>query len=806
MTLESMWQDLRYAWRSLLRSPVFTLVAVTTLALGIGASTAVFSAVDRILLRQAPYPHAERLVSFGFAAPIEPIEFMLGTDWVEWRRSQSVFESMTSVAPGVADCDLTEQQPLRLGCAQVDAAFLPTLQVAPLLGRNFTADEDQPNASKAALISYALWRGHFGGDASIVGKTIVLDGQSAQVVGVLPESFEYPTLARPDILQPLALDLTRQVRPNTGRVLRSFARLKPEISAAQAAVALQPQFDESLKFVPPAFRKEVRLRVRSLRDRQVGDVQLASWVLLGSVMAVLLISIANVAGLLLARSIGRRRELAIRAALGAARSRLARQTLTESLLLGLAGGALGGAVAWALLRAFTALAPDGIPRLQQAGLDGRVLCFAVAMSVLSGILFGLAPAIQTPSAEMLTGAHVIGSSRSILRKLIVAGQFAASLLLLAGAGLLLRSLWNLENAPLGMQTASVVTTGISLGQYSYAAAPKRYAFFEELLARVRRLPGVEDVALSDSLPPSGSMRSRVFAAIEIEGRPRFDKGTGGMAGWRVVTPEYFSTLGIPLERGRSFQEQDRDPDENPVILSQTLARMLFAGEDPLGHKLRFGFEGPWFTVVGIAGNVKNGGITAPDDPEYYVVRRHLPDDAGNRGYLIARTTMRPEALENWIRSEVRALDPSLPITVETMQRRVGKLTVRPRFDAALLSIFAALGVLLAAIGIYGLMSFLVEQRQREIGIRMALGAQAPDIVRLIAGGGMRLVLFGAGVGLLASLAATRALGSLLFGVRPNDPVVLAEVVVGLALVALFATALPARRASKVDPMVALRHE
>ena len=805
MSLESVLQDVRYAWRSLRKSAGFTLVAVITLALGIGASTAVFSAVDRILLRQAPYPHAERLVSFGFAAPIEPIEFMLGTDWVEWRRSQSVFDSMTSVAPGVADCDLTEQQPLRLGCAQVDAAFLTTLQIAPLLGRNFSADEDQPNAPKVALISYALWRGRFGGDASIVGKSFPLDGQTTQIVGVLPESFEYPTLLRPDVLQPLALDLTRQVRPNTGRVLRSFARLKPGISAAQAAAALQPQFNESLKFVPPAFRKEVKLRVRSLRDRQVGDVQLASWVLLGSVMAVLLIAIANVAGLLLARSIGRRRELAIRAALGAARSRLARQTLTESLLLGFAGGALGCIVAWALLRAFTAIAPDGIPRLQQASLDGRVLWFAVAMSVLSGVLFGLAPAIQTPSAEMLTGAHVIGPSRSILRKLIVAGQFAASLLLLAGAGLLLRSLWNLENAPLGMQSASVVTTAISLGQHSYASAPKRLAFFEELLARIRQLPGVEHAALSDSLPPSGSMRSRVFAAIEIEGRPRFEQGTGGMAGWRIVTPDYFSTLGIPIESGRGFQEQDREPSANPVILSQTLARMLFVNEAPLGHKLRFGFEGDWFTVIGVAGNVKNGGIAEPDDPEYYVVRHKLTE-AGNAGYLIARTSMRSEALENWIRSEVRALDPSLPVTVETMQQRVGKLAVRPRFDAALLSIFAALGILLAAIGIYGLMSFLVEQRQREIGIRMALGAQAADILRLIAGGGMQLVLLGAGVGLLASLAATRALGSLLFGVRPNDPVTLVVVVFGLATVALVATAVPARRASKVDPIVALRHE
>ena len=377
--LDILAQDLRYAARGFVRSPTFTVAAVLAIALGTGAGTAVFSVVDRILFRSLPYARSERLVSVGFVAPIIPQEFMLGTDYMEWRARQQPFTSLTSWA-GMNDCDLTSTRPVRLACAQVEASFLPTLGVQPLLGRNFTRDEDRPNAPPVALLSYGLWMSRFAADRGIVGKTIPLDGHSATILGVLPPDFELPTLEHADVVVPQAMDEAAQHRPNTGRVLQSVARLKPGVTPEQAAAALQPLFQESLNFVPGPFRKEVKLRVRALRDRQIHDARLASWILLGAVLAVLLIACANVANLLLARAATRRRELAVRLALGATRGRLWRQTLTESLLLALAGGAAGCALAVLLLRIFVTIAPEGIPRLQQATVDLRVLLFTMAIS------------------------------------------------------------------------------------------------------------------------------------------------------------------------------------------------------------------------------------------------------------------------------------------------------------------------------------------------------------------------------------------------------------------------------------------
>ena len=389
--LESFYADVRYGLRILRKNPGSTAVAILTLALGIGATSSVFSAVDRILFRSLPYPQAEQLVSFGLTAPIERDEFMLGAIYVDWRRAPGPFQSMTSMIPGVADCDLTEQNPLRLACARVEQNFLPTLGVQPILGRNFSPDEDLPNALRAAMISYGLWRSRFGGDPGVIAKTISLDGAPATIVGVLPADFEMPTLLPTDILLPEALDEAVQRRSAPGAVLRAFARLKPGITVAQSDAALQPLFSQALQGAPPEFRNEVHLSVRSLRDGQVQDARLASWILFGAVLAVLLIACTNVANLLLARASVRQRELAVRAALGATPARLLRQRLTESLLLGILGGAGGCLVAYAFLRAFVAIAPQGIPRLGQAGLDWRVIFFTFAISCVSGILFGLMP-------------------------------------------------------------------------------------------------------------------------------------------------------------------------------------------------------------------------------------------------------------------------------------------------------------------------------------------------------------------------------------------------------------------------------
>jgi putative ABC transport system permease protein len=812
MKMHALWQDVRYGLRMLAKNPGFTLAAVLTLALGIGATSSVFSVVDRILFRSLPYPHGERLVSFGLVAPIEPTEFMLGTDYVEWGTKQSSFESITSMRPGVTDCDLTEENPVRLTCAAVEASFLPTFEIQPVAGRNFTAEEDRPKARGVALLSYGLWRSRFGGNPGVVGRAIPLNGQETEVVGVLPADFEMPNLAQVDILLPEALDLARQVRPNTGAVLRSFARLKPGVNAAQATAGLQPLFEASLKFVPQQFQRDVSLRVRSLRDRQVGDAKLASWVLLGSVFAVLLVACTNVASLLLARVAGRRRELAVRSALGASRARLLQQSLTESILLGLLGGAAGCWLAYLFLQLFVAISPEGITRLQQARLDLRVAGFTVGLSMLSGVLFGLAPALYRPSADSLSGKEVRGTKRNFLRQTLVAVQIAVSLVLLTGAGLLLRSLWNMQTSPLGMEKDSVVTAEIALGAYRYPEAAQQIAFFDGLESRLRGLPGVTSLGLSDTLPPSGAMRSTIFARIENPGHPPTAEGTGGMVGWRAVTPGYFSALGILVLRGRAFRDEDLFPNENPVILNDALAKALFPNEDPLGKQLRMGFSdgmqlvAPWRTVVGIAANVKNNGIAEQADPEYYVPWKESPDIYPGSAHVILRTPLNAQAVAQWIRTETASLDPTLPVKIETMSQRIGKLTQRPRFQAVLLAMFAAMGVVLAAIGVYGVVGYLVAQRTQEIGVRVALGATPRAILKLVMENAARWTMAGALLGVAGSWFGARLLESLLFEVKARDPWLLGSALLLLIAVAMVAAWVPARRAMRVDPIEALRYE
>jgi predicted permease len=800
-------QDVRYAARGFVRSPTFTITAVLAIAIGVGAGAAVFSVVDRILFRSLPYAQAERLVSLGFVAPIIPQEFMLGSDYLEWRAQQQPFASLTSWT-GVADCDLTSANPVRLACAQVEANFLPTLGIQPLAGRNFTRDEDRPNASPVALLSYGLWQSRFGGNREVVGKTIPLDGRTTTIVGILPSDFEMPTLEHADVIVPQALDEAQQRRPNTGRVLWSIGRLKPGVTPAQATAALAPLFERSLEFVPGPFRKEVKLRVRPLRDRQIHDARLASWILLGAVLAVLLIACANVANLLLARAAGRQRELAVRLALGARRSRLVRQALTESVLLAATGGLAGVVLAAGLLRVFVAIAPEGIPRLQQATVDPRVLLFTLAVSLVCGILFGMAPALEQPRAETLAGWRTVGAGRYFFRHSLVAAQICVSLILLTGAGLLLRSLWNLQNQPLGMHTTRVLAATITLGENSYAEPARQLAFFEELESRLRRIPGVTQLALSDSTPLSGTARSTIYSVIDVAGRPRAAEGTGGMVTWRAVTPGYFAALGIPILRGRGFAEPDRDPQRNTIILSDALARRMFPGENPLGKQIQ---PGPfrslgWMTVIGVAGNVKNSGLMEPDDPEFYVVRKHTPEPIGRAATAILRGPLDPAVLARWVRTEVAALDPALPVNIETLDERVGKLAERPRFNAWLLGLFAGMGLLLSAIGLYGVISFLVAQRTQEIGVRMALGATPGAIARLVLGHAARWTLAGAALGVIGGWFAARLLEAMLFHVSARDPWIIAVAAAALCAIAMLAAWLPAVRAARVDPMQSLRRE
>jgi len=804
--IQDLIQDIRYGLRMLRKSPGFTTVAVLTLAVGIGGASAVFSVVDRILFRSLPYPEDTRLVSFGLLAPIERDEFMLGSSYVDFRKQPGPFEAIAAMNPGTTACDLTEQNAMRLNCALVEQTFLPTLGVQPLLGRNFLPDEDRPNVPRIAVLSYSLWRSRFGGDPGVLDKTISLDGAATRIVGVLPANFEMPTLSPIDLLLPLGLDEERQRRANPGAVLRTFARLKPGFDVPRAVAALQPWLEQALQGAPPMFRKEIRLSVRTLRDRQTQDVRLASWLFLGAVCAFLLVACTNVANLLLARASGRQRETAVRAALGASKGRLIRQNLTESLLLGSFGAIVGTWFAYFLLRLFVSLAPQGIPRMDQARLDLRVVVFALAVALVSALLSGVAPAFQLSAPDALAGKDVHATSRHFLRQMLVSAQIAISLILLAGASLLLRSLWNLENVHLGMQTENILVENVPLVQYRYATPEKKVAFFAELESRINRLPGMMEVAMSDSLPPFGRMRSTIFAAIEVAGRPLFNEGTGGAVGWRAITPGYFSALGIRIVQGRGFQQSDLLQPENSIILNEILARQLFPNANPIGQQVRWGrTQGPWRTVVGVVADVKNDGLASKAGPEFYLPSLKS-DEMLSEGYVVVRTQMNPKTVANWMRAETSGLDSTVPVTIEAMSQRVSKFTARPRFDAMLLSLFAGMGVLLAAIGIYGVVRFLVEQRTREIGVRMALGATPQSILKMVLAKVGRWTIVGSALGLFGAWACARLLQSLLFEVRPRDPVLFGLAWLLLVAVVFMAAWIPARRAMRVDPIVALRYE
>lgn len=807
---ETLLQDLRYAVRGLLRSPGFALTAIATAAVGIGAATAVFSVVDRILFRSLPYPDADRLVSVGLTTPLDINEFITPDIYFDWRKNQQPFSEMTSFTSAATDCDLNEDHPLRLTCAVVEANFFSTLGLTPALGRFFMPEEDLPNGPGVAgvgVLSQEFWQLRFAGDPAAVGRTIRLDGRSVTIVGVLPAGFEMPTLSRPDVLFPQGLN---PVQPGNGRILRAFARLKRGVSIEQARAAMRPAFESALQYVPAAYRKEVTLAVRSLRDRQIQSSRLPSWVLLSAVGAVLLIACANIANLLLARSIARTRELAVRAALGAGKGRLIRQTITEALVLGITGGIAGCGLAWLLLRALIAIAPDGIPRLAQAQLDLRVFLFALCGSIASALIFGLAPALQNPGAGFLTGSRSIGVRRVPLRESLVAAQIAISLVLLAGAGVLLRTLWNLQNVPLGIDSSNVVVAELTLDLARYPSVPRRISFYNELEARISAIPGITAGAITDSLPPAGIARARLFATVQVEGQPPLREGTGGMVTWRFVTPGYFNTLRVPIIEGRAFTEADRTPGDAAVILSQTLARRLFPTGDAVGKRLQTSSDG-FLRIVGITSDVKNAGPERAADPEFYILRKPTLDGTWQNGpwraaFVAIRTSLSTATISEWMRKEIAAIDPGLPIRISTVSQRVSNTIARPRFNAFLLGLFAAIGALLAAIGLYGVMAFLVGQRTQEIGVRMALGATPQAISSLILSRATRWILGGAAAGVIGAWFSMTFLRTLVFDVPEHDPWSFGIAITVMFVIGILAAWVPARRAARVDPLDALRQD
>jgi len=799
------------------KRPGFTSALVLTLALGIGATAAMFSLVDGALFRSLPYPHDDQLVSIGVLAPIIDGEFLFAGNYLSWRRDQKPFSGFTS-STGVNDCDLTEDRPLRQTCAAVESTFLPTFGIQPILGRNFTREEDRPNAPKVALMSYGLWQSRFGGDAAVVGRTISLDGRPTRILGVLPKDFEFPTLAHTGLLVPEALDESIVQRNQLGPVVRVYGRMKPGLNIASATAGLQPLFHQFVESAPPPFRKILRLQVRSLRDLQIHDSRRAAWLLLASALFVLLIACANAASLTIARGVGRRHELAVRAALGAGHARLFRQRLTESLVLALIGGALGCALAEILIRAFVVLAPAGIPRLAEAGLDGRVLLCAVGLSFVAGIISGTVPAFEKPVLETLVATTVAGSRRARFRQVLLIAQVGLTVILLAGALLFLRSLRNLQSRPLGMNIQNVVTAQISLGQQRYSQIPQRLSFFEQLEQRLEKQPGVTAVALADSLPPSPPARTMPFIALHTDGeRPLSrDQDIGGTVGWRSVTPEYFSALRIPLLRGRSFLEADRNPGTGAIILNAALAEKLYPGQNPLGKIIRFRLDDQNFSaayaVVGVTANTQNRGLSGRVGPEYYMVRRHGADDIifrypnSERVDIVVRGALDSQAVANELRETISGLDPTLPVQITTLRQTVYRLSERPRFSTVLLLLFAAMALVLAAVGIYGLISTLVSQRTPEIAICMALGANPGLVTRHTMLQALSWIALGIGAGIACALAGGHWVTTLLFGVQGNDPATLAAAVTVLLAVAVVAAYLPARRAAKVDPMVALRYE
>lgn len=806
--VENLSQDLRYAFRNFGRRPGFAVAVVAMLAVGIGATAAVFSVVDRVLFRGLPYANAAELVSAGVRIPWLEYDFL--TPWVydQMRRDPNLFAASTSWS-GIADCDITEDRPVRLGCARVESTFLPMLGIQPALGRNFNRQEDLPDVPPVALISQRLWKTRFGGDPGAVGRRLAVDGRQVLIVGVLPADFELPTLDRADVLMPLGLPpvIPASTAANS-RPIRVYARLRPGLTPARARDYVLRQ-DRFFADIPPDVRQHVQFHVRSLRDLSTGSFRAASWVLLAAVLAMLSIACANSANLLLARSAAMRRELAIRVALGAGRARMIRQSLTESLLLSSAGGAAGCALAYGLLRVFVLIAPDGIPHLAEATLDFRVLLFGIAASLACGVAFGLAPALYTPGPAMLTGVRATASA-VFARRVLVTSQLAVSIVLLTCAGILLQSFWNQQAVALGIRGERVVTAQLVLGA-RYGQPAQRREFYEKLEARIKRLPGIEAVALSDTLPPAGVPRSMPIFVPEVDGKKPVETGTPGIVIWRSVSPAYFLALGIPIVRGRPFTDDDRRPGERSIILSASYAKFLFGDEDPLGRRMcqsrgRDGHTTLWHTIVGVAADVRNTGLSDRNDPEYYVCRRTGENDAHPASAVILRAQGRTGALSALLRTEIASIDPALPVTIRTFAEHVGELAARPRFQASLLVLFAGIGLLIAALGLYGLVHFLVTQREREFGIRLALGATPLRLVRMILWDASRWTAAGMVIGVAGASVAARSLRSLLFHVSPADPVAYCGAATLLVAVALLAALLPSLRAARLDPATTLRHD
>jgi predicted permease len=821
---EELWQDFRYGVRILRKNLGFTLVAIVTLSLGIGANTAIFSVVNAVLLRPLPYAAPERLVFIydsapGFGIPrfgLMEAEFLRLRDQARSLEQVSLYTTATLTLTGAGE-------PERVASGKASGELFTALGVPMALGRTFKLEEEPQGQGNVVILSHGFWQRKFAADPDVIGQALILDGRSYTIIGVLPQGFKSP----PELQADRAVELWvpagyNLAGPCCSHELNVVARLRGEHTPEQAQAETDAVIAGVKKDYPQGYPKDGSMQtlIKPLQQEIIGDLRRALWVLLAAVVFVLLIACANVANLLLARSETRQKEIAIRAALGAGRARIIRQLLTESLLLSAGGGAVGLLLAWWGLGLLPTLGSEKIPRLQEIALDAQVLSFTLLMSLLTGVVFGLVPAYQAVRFDLQTvlkeggRASASGKGRSRLRSALVVTEVALSLVLLVGAGLLIKSFWRLQQVDTGFRAEQLLTLRLFPPASTYPNDQQVAAFYEDLLQRVRSLPGVNDAAVADGVPLGDRSGGTV---METEGQP-VEMNALNSAGWRVVSPDYFRTLGVRLLRGRFLEEGDQEQATPIAVVNETLARAHWPNEDPLGRRIRLLNRPPgqattvFMTVVGVVADVKNGGLTEEVRQEVYVPLRQRTAAIDGMGFerqmsLAVRTSVEPLDMVNAIRQEVGALDPNIPIaSVRTMEQILATVTVQPRFNMILLGIFAGVALVIASVGIYGVLSYSVTQRTHEIGIRIALGARQGDVLKLVVRQGMVLALTGVVIGVASSFALTRLMAGLLYGVSVTDSTTFAAIVLLLTCVALVACYLPARRATKVDPIVALRHE
>lgn len=819
-----MLNDIQYGLRQLIKNPAFTLIAALTLALGIGANTAIFSVVNALLLKPLPFPNPQELTAFGMTSKRVKDQTDLGSlsypDFFDFRAQNRTLSSMAVFRVRPSAVTNAEGAASVLG-VKASAEFFDVLGVKPIMGHTFTQADEKAGGGPGGfkiIISNDFWKKQFGGEANVLGRTIELDRRKFTVIGVMPAGFQFPIQADPiDFYVTIAEDAANPDgnKPATeergSHSLDAIARLKPGVTIEQAqadlgtiAANLEKQHPDTNSYFGVAFRP--------LREELIGDVRPALYVLFGAVVCVLLIANANVANLLLARASVRGKEIALRAAVGASRARIIRQLLTESLLLAGLGGLFGLLIAQWGTEALIRTVPQNIPRISNIQLDAAVLVFTLVVSLATGVIFGLVPALQASHVDLNTALKTGtrtgtgGEHKHRLRNALVMAEVALALILLVCAGLLIQSFARLGRVSPGVQTERLLTARIQLPSVAYPKNENIIAFFDQFLPRIRALPGVESASTIVPLPLSGS---NMVTSFDMEEHPLPDGQQNG-APVRIVATDYFKTMGIPVRQGRVFNEHDQMNSAPVVIVNERFANKFFAGQNVIGKRIKPGFSADdkgekMREIVGVVGNVKHLSLKNDDSPEMYLPRTQIPFDIVS---LVVRTRVSdPTALTSAIRKELAAMDSSIPLTsVRVFDEYISRALARPRFNALLLSIFAGTALLLTAIGIYGVLAYSVAQRTNEIGIRMALGAAQSNIFRLVVGQAMTLVAISLTIGLIGAIGATRLLTSLLFGVGAWDPITFASIVVLISFVAFLAAWLPARRASRVDPVIALRAE